>query len=66
MGGCWHHWLEEAVAMTERTHTEQRDYRKLPERVRLEDTIATQDDAPPPDPEGGRDPERDFMLRYAG
>jgi hypothetical protein len=41
-----------------------RDYRRLPEPVDLDETIATHETDPPPDPEGGRDPERDFMLRY--
>lgn len=41
-------------------------YRVLPEPVRLEDTIATKDTDPVPDPQRGRDTERDFMLRYAG
>jgi hypothetical protein len=40
------------------------DYRRLPEPVDLDDTIATHETDPPPDPAGGRDPERDFMLRY--
>jgi hypothetical protein len=52
--------------MTGSARVERRDYRRLPDPVRLEDTIATQDAGPPPDPEGGQDPERDFMLRYAG
>ena len=41
-------------------------YRKLPERLRPEDMIATQETEPPPDPTMGRDSERDFMLRNAG
>jgi hypothetical protein len=41
-----------------------RDFRHLPEPVDLDDTIATHETDPPPDPEGGRDTERDFMLRY--
>jgi len=41
-------------------------FRKLPERIRPEDMIATQETEPPPDPTMGRDPERDFMLRNAG
>ena len=41
-------------------------YRKLPERIRPEDMIATQETEPPSDPTMGRDPERDFMLRNAG
>jgi len=39
-------------------------FSRLPEPVRLEDTIALQDIAPPPDPEAGRDTDRDFLLRY--
>lgn len=41
-------------------------YRHLLPPVRLEDTVAVKETDPAPDPEGGRDPERDFMLRYAG
>jgi hypothetical protein len=41
-------------------------YRSLPEPVRPEDMITEQPSQDPPDPEGGRDTERDFMLRYAG
>ena len=43
-----------------------RRFRKLPERIRPEDMIATQETEPPPDPLMGRDSERDFMLRNAG
>ncbi|HEX3785986.1 MAG TPA: hypothetical protein VHX38_40560 [Pseudonocardiaceae bacterium] len=39
-------------------------YRHLPEHIRLEDTITTQETEPAPDPRGGQDTERDFMLRY--
>ena len=42
------------------------DYSRLPEPIDVQDTIASQEAAPSPDPDGGRDPERDFMLRYAG
>jgi hypothetical protein len=41
-------------------------FRTLPERIRLEDTITSQEAETPPDPTMGRDIERDFMLRYAG
>jgi hypothetical protein len=41
-------------------------YRHLPPPVRAEDTVAVKATDPAPDPAGGRDPERDFMLRYAG
>ena len=58
--------------MVETTNTEDHKmaastrFRKLPERIRPEDMIATQETEPPPDPTMGRDPERDFMLRNAG
>jgi hypothetical protein len=41
-------------------------YDELPEPIDLEDTITSADVEPVPDPDGGRDPERDFMLRWAG
>lgn len=41
-------------------------FRHLPEPIRLEDTVETVDTNPVPDPDGGRDPQRDFTLRYAG
>ena len=40
-------------------------FKKLPERIRLEDTIASQGPDAPPDPTMGRDPNLDFMLRNA-
>ena len=39
-------------------------FARLPEPVRLEDTVETHDPAPVPDPESGRDTDRDFLLRY--
>jgi hypothetical protein len=39
-------------------------YRRLPEPVDLDTTIATHETDPAPDPEGGRNTEHDFMLRY--
>ena len=48
----------------ERPGTER--FRRLPPRIRLEDTVAVQEVSPPADPTMGRDPERDFMLRNAG
>ena len=41
------------------------DYRHLPEPVRLEDTVAEHETRPVPDPDGGKDPEQIFFLRYA-
>ena len=41
-------------------------FRRLPERVRLEDTVETHDTTVARDPEGGRDTDRDFMIRYSG
>jgi len=39
-------------------------FKRLPERVRLEDTVATQDTRVARDPEDGRDTDRDFMFRH--
>jgi hypothetical protein len=41
-------------------------FKRLPERVRLEDTVESQDTRATQDPEGGRDTDRDFMIRYSG
>ena len=65
--------VNEVTIMVEATSTEGHEeagssarFRKLPERIRPEDMIATQETEPPPDPTMGRDTERDFMLRNAG
>jgi len=42
------------------------DYTHLPERVPPEQLRTVQDVDPAPDPNGGRDTETEFMLRYAG
>ena len=36
----------------------------LPRPIRLQDTVTTADTVPVPDPEGGRDTDRDFLIRY--
>jgi len=41
-----------------------RDFRRLPEPIALEDTVATQDVRTVPDPDGGRDPNHEWMLRH--
>ena len=38
--------------------------RELPNPIRLEDTIAEVDTRPVPDPDGGRNPNTDFVIRY--
>ncbi len=55
-----------------RTAKDDRDERHVPERYRVlpepiapEDMTTEQPSEDPPDPEGGRDTERDFLLRYA-
>jgi hypothetical protein len=37
----------------------------LPEPIRLQDTVASQPTDPPPDPDGGRDPDTSWMIRHA-
>ena len=39
-------------------------FAKLPEPIRLEDTITSQDVEPVPDPEAGTDSDRAFLIRY--
>jgi hypothetical protein len=52
--------------------SEQRDegtrnkYAKLPEQIRLEDMIATQESRPQPYEKGDYDRETEFMLRTTG
>jgi hypothetical protein len=49
-----------------RTPRTRNRYSSLPKAVRLEDTITTKESSPRLDPTAGRDPDRDFMLRYSG
>jgi len=44
--------------------TEPNPFRILPPRTRVEDTITSQDVEPVPDPEGGIDTDRAFLIRY--
>lgn len=44
--------------------TENRRFSQLPEPIRLEDTVEAVDTRDVPDPEGGRDTDRDFAIRY--
>ncbi|UPK77234.1 hypothetical protein MU582_05730 [Nocardioidaceae bacterium SCSIO 66511] len=39
-------------------------YDQLPEPIELEDTIAEADQRAVPDPEAGRDTDRDWLVRY--
>ena len=39
-------------------------FRRLPEPIRLEDTVASQETDDAQDPEGGRDTDVEFLLRY--
>lgn len=41
-------------------------FKELPAPIRLEDTIAEVDTRNVPDPEGGRNTDRDFLIRNAG
>lgn len=55
----------EPDSVTER-ESDSRRFKRLPERVKLEDTVESQEADAARDPEGGRDTDRDFMIRYAG
>ena len=39
-------------------------FRRLPEPIKLEDTVASQEIDAAQDPEGGRDTDVEFLLRY--
>jgi hypothetical protein len=54
---------EDRDAITEPASDSQR-FKRLPERVKLEDTVESQDTNVARDPEGGRDTDRDFMFRH--
>ncbi|HEY7009725.1 MAG TPA: hypothetical protein VH395_12335 [Jatrophihabitantaceae bacterium] len=41
-------------------------FKRLPERIKLEDTVESHATEVARDPEGGRDTDRDFMIRYGG
>jgi hypothetical protein len=41
-------------------------FKKLPEPVRLEDTVESKDTRTARDPEAGHDTDRDFMIKYSG
>jgi hypothetical protein len=56
---------EDRDAIAEPASDSQR-FKRLPERVKLEDTVESQDTNVARDPEGGRDTDRDFMIRYSG
>lgn len=49
-----------------RARRELPDFTKLPDRVPPEALVTTQPVEAPPDPQGGRDTETEFMLRNAG
>jgi hypothetical protein len=67
-----HTWIVDGIivveghgATPERPRAEGR-FSKLPEPVRLEDTVATQPASTRSGVDESGDSERDFMLRYAG
>jgi hypothetical protein len=45
------------------TESESR-FRRLPEPIMLEATVASQEVEPAQDPEGGRNTDVDFLIRY--
>jgi hypothetical protein len=55
---------EEPEAIAEPAPDSQR-FKRLPEHVRIEDTVESKDTNVARDPEGGRDTDRDFMIRYS-
>ncbi|MBO0923376.1 heme biosynthesis protein HemY [Cellulomonas sp. zg-ZUI199] len=43
---------------------ERQEFRRLPEPIAFEDMVASVDVRPVPDPDGGRDPNHEWMLRH--
>lgn len=41
-------------------------FKHLPEPIKLEDTVESQETEPARDPKGGQNTERDFMIRWSG
>lgn len=52
------------VNPTQRPPQDPDRFKHLPEPVRPEDMVTSQETEPPPDPQGGRNTETDFLLRY--
>jgi hypothetical protein len=55
---------ERSAVEVERTPTAR--WRTLPNPIGLQEMRTSQETVGAPDPDGGRNPERDFLLRYAG
>ena len=55
---------ERSAIEVERTPTAR--WRTLPTPIGMDEMRTSQDTHGTPDPEGGRNPDRDFLLRYAG
>jgi hypothetical protein len=55
---------ERSAVEVERTPTAR--WRTLPSTIGLQEMRTSQETVGAPDPDGGRNPERDFLLRYAG
>lgn len=61
----WPSWYAHYMERDQVERQSQR-FTHLPERVDPRDMISSHQTEPPRDPEGGRDTDRDFMLRYGG
>jgi hypothetical protein len=55
---------EQATDHSAADQPQERRFTHLPERVDPKEMVTGQRVDPPRDPEGGRDTERDFLLRY--
>lgn len=56
--------MDEPTPRTRRADDDGTDHRSLPEPVRLEDTITSQDVVEAPDPTMGRDAETEWLLKF--
>jgi hypothetical protein len=60
-------WLPRGVTVMDAPERPQRPdrWRRLPERIRPEEMTTTQPTEDARDPDGGRDPGKEWMLRYS-
>lgn len=61
----WHWFRRSGKAQpTQKRSVDPQRFKRLPEYVAVRNTIASHPVSPARDPYGGRDTERDFLIRY--
>jgi len=60
----WLHWWKTGRRLTQPQPNDRQSYKRLPRRIKPRDTFTSHPASPARDPEGGRDTNRDFIIRY--